>query len=94
MWFGMLYPEKSWEDVLNWFQEECGPPGSTCRGNKTTEINWVNWFKEKKRVNDGQDNLYYLVDFDLEGEYIIWVVIVWGGEGEWPCGSFQVTARP
>jgi len=91
---GKLYPEKTWEDVLNWFEEECGIPGSSCRVNKTKEMNWVNWFKEIRNVNDGQNNIYYLFDFGLEGEYITWVNISWGGEGDWPCGPFHIVSGP
>lgn len=86
LWTGRLYPEKDWEDFLQWFQDNCGPPGSLCPG---TDPSWIAWLFEIKYINVAPDEFHYQHDLKLEADYIL-VVSRTSNSHVWPCGTFQV----
>ncbi len=79
---GRLFAEKSWDDYLQWFEDNCGPPGSTCEG----EPPWLAWLFPVKSADQGLDKRYWQYDLNLEAEYL---TVVDDG-GFWLCNSFKV----
>lgn len=86
LWSGRLYPEKDWEDFLQWFQDNCGPPGSLCPG---TEAPWIAWLFNIKDIKVAPDEFHYQYDLKLEADYFL-VVARTSDSHVWPCGAFQV----
>ena len=85
---GRLYPDKSWEDFLQWFNENCGSPGSDCEGG---DAPWISWLFESKSTEQGLERRYYQYDLQLEAEYIL-VASDMAGSVFWPCGVFALVA--
>jgi len=85
---GRLYPGKSWDDFLQWFADNCGPPGSDCK-RESGEAPWISWLFEV--TASGQDSPESRYKYRLnEGQYLL---IASRSDGSnWPCGSFQVAA--
>jgi hypothetical protein len=87
---GRLYQGKSWEDFLEWFQANCGAPGSVCA--RTGEAPWIGWLFQVRSAGEETAESRYEYRFDSEGQYLL---VVTRSEGSvWPCGSFQVVASP
>ena len=84
---GRLYTEKRWDDYLQWFEDDCGPPGSTCEGD---EPSWLSWLFPIKSTDKGLDKRYHQYEVNLEAEYLI--VVESSDGGWWPCNTFQVIA--
>jgi len=83
---GRLYTEKRWDDYLQWFEDECGPPGSSASG---CEPPWVSWLFPVKSTDQDLDKHYSQYDLNFEAEYLI---VVESSGGWWPCNTFQVIA--
>jgi hypothetical protein len=85
---GRLYQGKTWEDFLEWFQANCGAPGSVCA--RTGEAPWIGWLFQVRSTGEDTPESRYQYQFDLEGQYLL---VVTRSEGSvWPCGTFQVVA--
>ncbi len=83
---GRLLVEKSWDDYLQWFEDECGPPGSSSMG---CEPPWISWLFPVKSTDQGLDKHYSQYNLNLEAEYLF---VVESDGGWWPCNTFQVIA--
>ena len=83
---GRLYAEKRWDDYLQWFEDECGPPGSSSMG---CEPPWISWPFPVKSTDQGLDKHYSQYNLNLEAEYLF---VVESDGGWWPCNTFQVVA--
>jgi len=87
---GRLYPDKGWEDFLEWFGTHCGLPGSIC--DRTGEAAWISWLFETTEALDPDGNRRYEFDLDVEGDYLF--IVRWLDGNSWPCGTYQVVSSP
>ena len=82
---GRLYPEKSLEDFLQWFEVNCGPPGSICE--RTGEAPWISWLFEVNSMGQDSAESRYRYRLNLEGQYLLAVTRSDGSV--WPCGALK-----
>ena len=84
---GRNYPERTWLDMVDWIEDNCGQPGEDCFGTPP----WIEVLFHDHSKFDDENNLYRQYDLNREAEYHI---VVETEDGRiWPCGPFHVIAK-
>jgi hypothetical protein len=81
------YPGNSWDDALDWVEENCGPPGAFCDHDPP----WMVPVPYSKSTFDGLSTRYLLYDFSIAADYSLWAYT--SGLLLWPCGRLSVAAE-
>jgi hypothetical protein len=81
------YEGNSWEDALDWVEENCGPPGTFC----DVRASWMAGVAYEKSAFDGLVTRYQQYDLAIEAEYSLWAET--SGGRLWPCGPVFVVGN-
>lgn len=90
LWMANYYGGGSFEDHMQWREENCGGQGTHCEDEDGNEMSYelVTWMGPKIQANDGIMSYYKVYDVKQAREHSFWVA--WDGWWGWLCAPVQV----